>query len=153
LPELDQIDLHILRILQERARITNQELADQVGLSPSPCLRRLRLLEQTRVIQRYVALLDPSALGLGVAVFVEVKLSVKNADAATKFEAAIAEFKEVLECHIVAGDYDYLLRIVAADIPSVRQFIMTDLLAIPGVGETRSSFSLGEVKYSTALPI
>ena len=150
---LDEIDRRILRALQEDARMSNIALAQRVRLSPSPCLRRVRLMEKAGVLRRYVALVDPVVLGLGLAVFIEVRLAIKNAKAAAQFEKAIGRFAEVLECYIMTGDYDYLLRVVVADIPSARAFIMTQLLAIPGVGETRSSFSLGEVKYTTALPV
>ncbi len=150
---LTTIDRRILRILQEDGRITNAELAERVGLSPSPCLRRVRLLEEAGVIRRYVTLLDPEALGLGVAAFVEIRLGPKNTATAAAFEAAIKKYTEIMECHIMTGEYDYLLRIVVPDIPSLRAFVMNQLLSVPGVEATRSSFSLGQVKYTTALPL
>ena len=150
---LTAVDRRILRILQEDGRITNAELAERVGLSPSPCLRRVRLLEEAGVIRRYVTLLDPDALGLGVAAFVEIRLGPKNTATAAAFEAAIKKYSEIMECHIMTGEYDYLLRIVVPDIPSLRAFVMNQLLSVPGVEATRSSFSLGQVKYTTALPL
>jgi Lrp/AsnC family leucine-responsive transcriptional regulator len=150
---LTAIDRRILRILQEDGRITNAELAERVGLSPSPCLRRVRLLEESGIIRRYVTLLDPDALGLGVGAFVEIRLGPKNTATAAAFEAAIKKYSEIMECHIMTGEYDYLLRIVVPDIPSLRAFVMNQLLSVPGVEATRSSFSLGQVKYTTALPL
>ena len=150
---LTAVDRRILRILQEDGRITNAELAERVGLSPSPCLRRVRLLEEAGVIRRYVTLLDPDTLGLGVAAFIEIRLGPKNTATAAAFEAAIKKYSEIMECHIMTGEYDYLLRIVVPDIPSLRAFVMNQLLSVPGVEATRSSFSLGQVKYTTALPL
>jgi Lrp/AsnC family transcriptional regulator, leucine-responsive regulatory protein len=150
---LDPIDRRILAVLQEDARITNVELAQRVSLSPSPCLRRVHLLEEAGIIRRYVTLLDPDALGLNVSAFIDVRLGPKNAETAAAFERAIQPFSEVLACYIMSGEYDYLLRVVVPDIPTLRTFVMEHLLAIPGVESTRSSFSLGEVKYTTALPL
>jgi DNA-binding Lrp family transcriptional regulator len=150
---LTAVDRRILKILQEDGRITNAELAERVGLSPSPCLRRVRLLEEAGIIRQYVTLLDPDALGLGVAAFVEIRLGPKNTVTAAAFEAAIKKYSEIMECHIMTGEYDYLLRIVVPDIPSLRAFVMNQLLSVPGVEATRSSFSLGQVKYTTALPL
>jgi Lrp/AsnC family transcriptional regulator, leucine-responsive regulatory protein len=150
---LTAVDRRILRVLQEDGRITNAELAERVGLSPSPCLRRVRLLEEAGVIRRYVTLLDADALGLGVAAFVEIRLGPKNTATAAAFEGAIKKYSEIMECHIMTGEYDYLLRIVVPDIPSLRSFVMNQLLSVPGVEATRSSFSLGQVKYTTALPL
>jgi DNA-binding Lrp family transcriptional regulator len=150
---LTAVDRRILSVLQEDGRITNAALADRVGLSPSPCLRRVHLLEEAGIIRRYVTLLDPDALGLGVAVFVEISLSPKNTATTAAFETAIKKYSEIMECHIMTGEYDYLLRIVVPDIPSLRAFVMNRLLSVPGVQATRSSFSLGEVKYTTALPL
>ncbi len=150
---IDAIDRRILGVLQSDARVTNVELAERVGLSPSPCHRRVRAIEESGVIRNYVALLDAETLGLGLSVFVEVTLKEKTAATSAAFEAAIVGRDEVMECHTMAGDADYLLRIVAPDIPAFRQFIMHELLAMPSVGSTRSSFSLGQVKYTTALPL
>src|SRR5215475_4072967 len=150
---LTALDRRILKVLQEDGRITNAALAERVGLSPSPCLRRVRLLEEAGIIRRYVTLLDPDALGLGVAAFVEIRLGPKNTATAAAFEAAIKKYSEIMECHIMTGEYDYLLRIVVPANPSLRAFVMNQLLSVPGVEATRSSFSLGQVKYTTALPL
>lgn len=150
---LDVIDYRILDRLQEDAGGTNVDLAERVGLSPSPCLRRVRLLEEAGIIERYVALLDPEAVGLGVIVFVEVRLDSKKQAAVEAFERAIGDLPEVMECHIVAGDYDYLLRIALPDMTHFRTFIMGRLLEMPNIASTRSSFSVGEVKRTTKLPL
>ena len=150
---LDAIDYRILDALQENAGKTNVDLAEKVGLSPSPCLRRVRLMEKAGIIERYVALLDRKAIGLGLTVFVEVRLELKKRRAAEEFEDAVRHLSEVMECHIVAGDYDYMLRVVLADMADFRRFIMNRLLKIPNVASTRSSVSVGEVKQTTKLPL
>ena len=150
---LDAIDFRILDSLQENAGRTNAELAARVGLSPSPCLRRVRLLEAAGIIQKYVALVDREAIGLGLTVFVEVRLELKKQRAAEDFENSVRQFSEVMECHIVAGDYDYLLRVVLRDMADFRRFVMTRLLKLSNVASTRSSFSVGEVKQTTRLPL
>lgn len=151
--ELDAVDLRILDVLQQDARVTNVELAERVGLSPSPCHRRVRIIEEAGLIQRYVALLDRQALGLGLTVFVEVSMEKKTAITAVAFQEEMIRRPEVLECHIMNGEYDFLLRLAMPDVPRLRDFIMNDLLAVPNVAKTRSNFSLGEVKYTTALPL
>ncbi len=150
---LDAIDRRILQELQEEARITQAELAKRVALSPSPCLRRVRDLEAQGVIRRYVALLDPAALGLGVSVFVQVRLERQVEDALERFEAVILGRPEVLECYLMTGDADYLLRVVVADIPAYERFLKEHLTRVPGVSSIRSSFALNQVKYRTALPL
>ena len=150
---LDAIDFRILDSLQENAGRTNAELAARVGLSPSPCLRRVRLMEAAGIIQKYVALIDREAIGLGLTVFVEVRLELKKQRAAEDFENSVRQFVEVMECHIVAGDYDYLLRVVLRDMADFRRFVMTRLLKLSNVASTRSSFSVGEVKQTTRLPL
>ncbi len=151
--DLDPLDLRILDVLQRDARVANVDLAEQVGLSPSPCLRRVRAIEQAGVIDAYAALLDPAALGLDVTAFVEVTLERQSPDAVEVFETAMAARPEVMECYEVTGDHDYLLRVTVADIDRLRRFVMDDLLAIPSVARTRSNLALGRVKYTTALPL
>lgn len=151
--DLDDIDRRILDVLQRDGRISNVELADKVGLSPSPCHRRVRRIEDAGLIVDYVTLLDRAALGLGLTVFVDVALGRKNPESVATFEAAISARPEVMECHITTGDYDYLLRVAVADVPAYRHFIMNVLIGMPGVDKTRTNFSLGEVKYTTALPL
>jgi Lrp/AsnC family transcriptional regulator, leucine-responsive regulatory protein len=150
---LDEIDRKILVLLQGNARIANVELADKVGLSPSPCLRRVRELEERGVVRRYVTLLDPALVGLPVSVFVNVTLDRQIEPALDKFEAAILRRREVMECYLMTGDFDYLLRVVTADLSAYERFLVENLTRVPGVSSIRSSFALKQVKYSTALPL
>ena len=150
---MDRFDRTILSRLQEDGRATNVELAEAVGLSPSPCLRRVRELERDGVIRQYVALLDPHALGLGVSVFAQVRLERQAEDVLDAFEAAVRDRPEVVECYLMTGDHDYLLRIVVPDLEAYRSFILDHLTKVPGVANIRSGFALKQVKYSTALPL
>jgi DNA-binding Lrp family transcriptional regulator len=150
---LDEIDRKILVCLQGNARIANIELADKVGLSPSPCLRRVRELEGRGVVRRYATLLDPAQVGLPVSVFVNVTLDRQIEPALEKFEAAILKRPEVMECYLMTGDFDYLLRVVTADLSAYERFLVENLTRVPGVSSIRSSFALKQVKYSTALPL
>jgi DNA-binding Lrp family transcriptional regulator len=151
--ELDLIDWKILRLLQADARIPNVDLARQVGLSPSPCLSRVRALEQSGYISGYVSLLDPLSVGLKVSVFIQVTLEKQIKPALETFERAIRERPEVMECYLMTGDADYLLRVVVPDLQAVEHFILNFLSRVPGVGNIRSSFALKQVKYQTALPL
>jgi Lrp/AsnC family leucine-responsive transcriptional regulator len=151
--ELDSIDWKILAVLQDNSRIANVDLADQVNLSPSPCLVRVRNLERRGFINRYVTLLSPAAIGLGVNVFVQVRLE-KQVDAGlSKFEAAVVARSEVLECYLMTGTSDYLLRIVVPDLQAFQALVTEVLAKIPGVGSIQSSIALKQVKYSTSLPL
>ena len=151
--ELDDIDRRILTALQNNARISNVELARMVGLSPSPCLRRVKTLEDCGVIQRYVSLLDQGAVGFPVSVFVNVTLERQVESALEQFEAAIGKRPEVLECYLMTGDADYLLRVVTRDLASYERFLVDHLARIPGVSSIKSSFALKQVSYRTALPL
>ena len=151
--ELDNIDRRILTALQNNARISNVELAHMVGLSPSPCLRRVKTLEDCGVIQRYVSLLDQGAVGFPVSVFVNVTLERQVESALEQFEAAIRQRPEVLECYLMTGDADYLLRVVTRDLASYERFLVDHLARIPGVSSIKSSFALKQVSYRTALPL
>lgn len=151
--ELDEIDRRILGVLQTDSRISNVELAKRVGLSPSPCHRRVRRIEEAGLVLGYVALLDRERMGLGLTVFVDVALGRKDPDSVATFERAISARPEVMECHITTGDYDYMLRVATSGVAAFRHFIMTVLIGMPGVDKTRTNFSLGEVKYTTALPL
>ena len=151
--ELDEIDRRILGVLQTDSRISNVELAERVGLSPSPCHRRVRRIEEAGLVLGYVALLDRERMGLGLTVFVDVALGRKDPESVATFERAISARQEVMECHITTGDYDYLLRVATSGVAAFRHFIMTVLIGMPGVDKTRTNFSLGEVKYTTALPL
>jgi DNA-binding Lrp family transcriptional regulator len=149
----DDIDRRILERLQNNARLTNLELAEEVGLSPSPCLRRVRDLQESGIIRTYVTLLDPKLVGLGVSVFVSVRLENQDEKALERFEKAIRGRPEVLECYLMTGDSDYLLRVVCADLEAFERFLMNHLTKVPGIASIRSSFALKQVKYSTALPL
>ena len=150
---LDAIDRRILGALQDDARIANNELAARVGLSPAPCLRRVRALEETGVIRRHVSLVDPGAVGLPVSVFVSISLERQVEEALKRFERAVLMRPEVMECYLMTGDADYLLRVVCADLAAYERFVLEHLAKAPGVSSIRSSFALKQVKYSTALPL
>jgi Lrp/AsnC family transcriptional regulator, leucine-responsive regulatory protein len=150
---LDTIDQKILTLLQANGRITNQELADTVGLSPSPCLRRVRQPEQEGVIANYVALLDPGAVGLGVTAFVRVRLGAQDDIQLARFESAIAEFSEVMECYLMTGDSDYQIRVLVSSLEEFEDFLRQKLTRIPGVSQVTSSFALRPIVYRTALPV
>lgn len=150
---LDAKDWKILDQLQQDARISNVDLARAVNLSPSPCLARVRDLEARAVISRYVTLLDPIKVGLTVSVFIQVRLERQVEPALEKFERAVLERPEVMECYLMTGDSDYLLRVVVPDVPALERFIVDVLSRIPGVGNLKSSFALKQVKYQTALPL
>jgi DNA-binding Lrp family transcriptional regulator len=150
---LDPIDLHILNELQCDGSLSNVELARRVHLSPSPCLARVRALEAAGVIVRYVALANAAALGLGLNVFISISLKSQNKQALADFEQRIAEHDEVMECYLMTGDSDYLIRVAVADIGALEHFILDQLTPIPGIDKIRSSFTLKQVSYKTALPL
>jgi Lrp/AsnC family leucine-responsive transcriptional regulator len=150
---MDAIDLRILERLQQDARISNVELARAVNLSPSPCLARVRALEEDGTIARYVTLLDPKKLGITVSVLVQVTLEKQVEPALEAFERAVRERPEVMECYLMTGDADYLLRVLVPDVPAFERFILEFLSRVPGVGNIKSSFALKQVKYQTALPL
>ena len=150
---LDDTDWRILAALQADARISNSDLAGKVFLSPSPCLRRVRELERAGLIQRYVTLLDPLKLGLTVSVFIQVSLEKQMRNALDTFENSVLARDEVMECYLMTGDSDYLLRVVVHDMPSLERFIVDYLAKIQGVSNIRSSFALKQVKYKTAFPL
>ena len=150
---LDAIDRHILRVLQDNARVSNADLARAVGLSPSPCLRRVRELEDAGVVRGYVALLEPAAVGLAICVFVQVTLERQVEQALDVFESTIAARPEVMECYLMTGDADYLLRVVVSDVGAYERFLRDHLTRVPGVASIKSSFALNQVKYRTALPL
>jgi len=150
---IDATDWKILSLLQEDARITNLELSRAIGLSPSPCLARVRALEKAGYINRYVSLLDSLKVGLKVSVFINVALERQVEKALELFEASIEARPEVMECYLMTGESDYLLRVVVTDIQALEDFILNFLSKIPGVGNIKSSFALKQVKYKTALPL
>ena len=151
--DIDRIDRRILEAIQEDARISNADLAARVGLSPSPCWRRVRALEQCGVIQRYVTLASPEALGLPVNVFVSITLERQVEDNLERFEQAVLSRPEVMEAYLMTGDFDYLLRVVVPDIQAYQRFVLEHLTRIEGVASIKSSFALKQVQYKTALPL
>lgn len=150
---LDKIDMRILAALQGNARLRNVELAEMVGLSASPCLRRVRQLEEAGVIRDYATLVDPEAVGLPVSVFVQVTLEKQVEASLEAFEAQIADWPEVMECYLMTGDADYLLRVVAADLTAYQDFLMQKLTRVDSVASIKSSFALRRIQYRTALPV
>jgi Lrp/AsnC family transcriptional regulator, leucine-responsive regulatory protein len=150
---LDAIDRRILAALQADSRITMQELAEKVGLSISPCHRRVKLLEQRGVISGYMALVDQKAIGLPVSVFISIKLVRQKEEDLNRFARAISKWDEVLECYLMTGNRDYLLRVVAADLASYEAFLKNKLTRLDGIASIESSFALSQVKYSIALPV
>lgn len=151
--ELDQLDLRILEVIQANGRMSNQELSERVGLSPSPCLRRLRQLETAGVIDRYVALIDPAAVGLAVTAFVRVRLNQQDDRQLAVFEAAVAKFPEIMECYLMSGEADYQLRVVVGSLGEFEDFLRRKLTRIPVVAQVTTSFALRPVVYKTALPL
>lgn len=150
---LDATDLRILHELQENGRLTNVELAQRVNLSPSPCLSRVRELERSGVINRYVTLLEPAKLGLTLSVFIEVRLERQIEQALERFEATMRRYPEVMECYLMTGDSDYLIRVVVEDVRALERFIVDELSKIAGIANIRSSIAIKQVKYKTALPL
>ncbi len=151
--KLSTKDIRILSELQADGALTNVDLARRVHLSPSPCLARVKALEASGVIARYVALLDPVKLGLGLNVFISISLTAQNKASLAEFERRIAEHDEVMECYLMTGDSDYLIRVAVADIAALEKFIIEQLTPIPGIEKIRSSFALKQVRYKTALPL
>ena len=151
--DLDAIDLKILDQLQANGRMTNQDLADRVGLSPSPCLRRVRQLEEAGVIGSYVALVNPEKVGLSVTAFVRVRLDRQDDRHLAIFEEAVSQFPEVMECYLMTGEADYQLRVLVTSLGEFEDFLRYSLTRIEGVGQVTTSFALRPVVYKTALPV
>jgi Lrp/AsnC family leucine-responsive transcriptional regulator len=150
---LDRIDRAILDRLQSDGRLTNQELAARVSLSPSPCLRRVRSLEEAGVIRQYVALLDPHKVGLDMLAYVTVKLEKKGKMPVDQFIRAVQAWPEVIACYAMTGDMDYLMRVQVEGLDHYSRFIMEKLLKQPGIIDIKSNFVLERVKDTTALPL
>ncbi len=151
--QLDATDRRILRVLQKQGRVTNAELAEMVNLSPSACHRRVQRLEADGIIADYVALLDPKRIGRPTVVFVEISLSRQRDDILDAFEREVARVPDVLECHLMAGSADYLLKIIAADTEDFARIHRRYLSRLPGVAQMQSSFALRTVVKTTALDI
>ena len=150
---LDSVDRAILDLLQEDGRLANVDLADAVNLSPSACLRRVRRLEEEGFINQYVALINPSRVGMGTNVFVEITLSSQAEEALDAFEIAVTKRPEIMSCHLMAGDFDYLLRVVIDDVADYEALHRTHLAQLPGVARLVSSFALRPVCDRTAYPL
>ena len=150
--KLDDIDLKILRELQADARIRVVDLAEKVGLSATPCQRRIKILEDEGVIRRYATLLNAEKLGYPVNVFIYVQLERKTEAHFEAFETEIRKHPEVMECHVVTGQHDYLLRVIARSIEDYERFLKTRLLHLPGVGSVSSNVALKKVKLTTDVP-
>lgn len=149
---LDEASLRILDALQQNAELSNAELAERVGLSASPCWRRVVDLKQSGVLRGAVSLVDPLKLGLAVNVFVHVTLKQQDKDSLEVFTRAIAMRPEVMECYLMSGEADFMLRVVIEDLIKYQTLLLECLTQIPGVASIRSSFALSQVKYTTALP-
>lgn len=150
---LDAIDRKILAALQRDGRMSLADLAERVGLSPSPCARRVRMLEEAGVILRTVAVLDQVAVGLPVSVFISVKLERQREQSLDRFANAVERWPEVLECYLMTGPRDYLLRVVVPDLAAYEAFLKEKLTKLDGVASIESSFALGQVKYTNVLPL
>jgi Lrp/AsnC family leucine-responsive transcriptional regulator len=151
--KLDRTDYRILHHIQNNARISNIELAEAVGLSPSPCLRRVKTLEKEGVIKRYAGIVDATAVGLPISIFVNVSLERQERTGLEEFEQRIQSYPEVMECYLMTGSSDYLVRIVVPDLQAYERFLADKLTRIPGVANIQSSFALKQVVYNTELPL
>ena len=153
MPNLDRTDLRMLAVLQGEGRISNTELAERVSLSPSACLRRLQRLESERIVTGYAAQIDPQAVGLGLQAFVRVQLSKHERAAVEGFVERVNGWDEVVACHALTGDMDYLLHVYVADLEDFSRFLLDHLLNASGVADVNSSFVLRTVKRSPSLPL
>lgn len=150
---LDAIDKKILEIIQQDATVSNIELAERVCLSPSPCSRRVKNLHEQGFIKRAVTLLEPNRVGLPVSVFIQVTLNHQVSKELQAFEVTINDWPEIMECYLMTGDFDYLLRVVVPNLHAYQEFLDQKLTKLTGIGHIRSSFSLKQVRYRTELPL
>jgi Lrp/AsnC family leucine-responsive transcriptional regulator len=151
--QLDNIDRRIIAALQADGRMTAQELADRVGLSPSPCARRVRLMEDRGIITGYTAVIDQHMVDLPISVFVSIRLERQREEELERFNAAMSRWPEVVDCYLMTGQRDYLLRIVVRDLHAYERFIKEKLTRLDGVASIESSFALSQIKRSNQLPI
>lgn len=149
---LDAIDRKIIDYLQADGRMSNQDLSEKIGLSASPCLRRVRQLESNGIISRYVALVDPDKMGLSVTAFVRVRLDQQDDRHLQEFETAVAGFSEVMDCYLMTGEADYQLRILVRSLTQFEDFLRRRLTRVKGVANVTTSFALRPVIYKTAVP-
>lgn len=152
-PELDEIDRKILRALQADAKTTAGELAEKVGLSPSPCARRVRLMEKAGIIKGYTAIVDQKKVGLPISAFASIKLERQREEDLDRFAEAVSRWPEVVDCYLMTGQRDYLMRIAAADLEAYERFLKDKLTRLDNVASIETSFALGQVKRSEVLPI
>ena len=150
---LDQIDLKIIAALQKNAKATANELAEAVGLSPSPCARRVRLLEDAGVIKGYTVVVDQKKLGLPISAFASIKLERQREDDLDRFSQAVSRWPEVVDCYLMTGQRDYLMRIVVRDLEAYERFIKDKLTRLDNIASIETSFALGQVKRSEVLPM
>ena len=150
---MDRIDHKLVRQLQKNGRLTNQELSERVSLSASPCLRRVRKLEESGVITGYTALVDQKKYGYSINAFVNVRLEKHTDSLVAKFEAGIQNLEEIIACYLISGSRDYLLQVVAKDLDGYEYFLRKKLRLVPGIGQLESNFVMGQVKKSAQLPV
>ena len=151
--ELDALDRRILKVLQRRADISHADLAQQVAASPASCWRRIRALEEAGVLREHVRLVDPYSVGRGLDVICQVRMKSHEPDARASFEALVLAHDQVMECLSMSGEWDYLLRVVVADVREYEAFLMRELLGHPSVANSASQFALKRVKYTTSIPV
>lgn len=151
--KFDRIDLRILYELQKEARLSNVSLSKRINLSPTPCLERVKRLEKKGYIKGYHAELNADKLGAGLLVFVQVSLDKTTPDVFSRFRSALAHLDQVQECHMVAGGFDYLLKLRFGDMTSYREFLGKELAVLPGIMQTHTYFVMEEVKHTSAIPL
>lgn len=152
-PDLDAIDRKILRALQDDGKMSMGDLAEHVGLSPSPCARRVRLMEQAGVIKGYAAIVDQKKVGLPISAFASIKLERQREEDLDRFEDTVSRWPEVLDCYLMTGQRDYLMRVVAADLEAYERFIKDKLTRLDNIASIETSFALGQVKRSEMVPL
>lgn len=152
-PKIDAIDKKIILALQGDGKISVSDLAERVGLSPSPCARRVRLLEEAGIVKGYSAVIDQSKVGLPISAFASIKLERQNEENLDRFGEAVSRWPEVVDCYLMTGQRDYLMRIVARDLESYERFLKEKLTRLEGVASIETSFALVQIKRSEALPI
>ncbi len=151
--KLDQMDRRILQALQRNGKLANNELAEQIGLSPSPCLRRVKQLEDAGIIDHYVALVDAHQVNLGLTVFARIWLKGQDAETVNQFIDAVMDIPEIVECQLMAGDCDFFLRIVVSDLEAYRKFQINHLNKISGIQNVKTEIPLQKIKLTTVLPL
>jgi Lrp/AsnC family leucine-responsive transcriptional regulator len=151
--EIDGIDRKIIGALQENGKMTVQEVSERVGLSHSPCARRIRILEEAGIIKGYTAIIDQKKVGLPISAFASIKLERQREDNLDRFAKAVARWPEVVDCYLMTGQRDYLLRVVVRDLEAYDQFLKNKLTRLDGVASIETSFALGQIKRSEKLPL